>query len=82
MVEKHAKQKNQQEEGSKHSLPATCFTLVSCLAYSSSLKMEATCSSETYVEFQLSVISQNKELLFTLHPNLGNRTTVNIEIYE
>jgi hypothetical protein len=31
-------------------LPA--FTLVSCLAYSSILKMDATCSSEASVEFQ------------------------------
>jgi hypothetical protein len=31
---------------------ATCFTLVSCLANSSSLKLEATCSSETSVDFQ------------------------------
>jgi hypothetical protein len=29
----------------------TCFMLVSCLAYSSALKMEATCSSETSVDF-------------------------------
>jgi hypothetical protein len=29
------------------------FTLVSCLAYSSTLKMEVTCSSETSVDFQL-----------------------------
>jgi hypothetical protein len=29
------------------------FTLISCLAYSSTLKTEATCSSETSVEFQL-----------------------------
>jgi hypothetical protein len=28
------------------------FTLVSCLAYSSTLKMEATCPSETSVDFQ------------------------------
>jgi hypothetical protein len=28
------------------------FTLLSCLAYFSNLKMEATCSSETYVDFQ------------------------------
>jgi hypothetical protein len=28
------------------------FTLISCLAYSSALKMEATCSSETSVDFQ------------------------------
>jgi hypothetical protein len=31
---------------------ATCFMLVSYLAYSSTLKMEATCSSETSVDFQ------------------------------
>jgi hypothetical protein len=29
---------------------AACFTLVSCLAYSPTLKMEATCSSETSVD--------------------------------
>jgi hypothetical protein len=34
-------------------LLATCFMLVSCLSYSSTLKMEATCSSETSVEFKL-----------------------------
>jgi hypothetical protein len=31
----------------------TCFTVVSCLTYSSTLKIEATCSSETSVDFQL-----------------------------
>jgi hypothetical protein len=36
----------------QESLPHV-FTLVSCLAYSSTLKMEATCSSETLVDFQL-----------------------------
>jgi hypothetical protein len=29
-----------------------CFMLVSCLAYSSTLNMEVTCSSETSVDFQ------------------------------
>jgi hypothetical protein len=33
-------------------LLATCFKLVSCSAYSWTLKMEATCSSETSVDFQ------------------------------
>jgi hypothetical protein len=33
-------------------LLVTCFTLVSCLAYFSILKMEATCSSETSFYFQ------------------------------
>jgi hypothetical protein len=32
-------------------LLATCLRLLSCLAYSSTLKMEATCSSETSVDF-------------------------------
>jgi hypothetical protein len=29
-----------------------CFLLVSCWAYSSTLKMEATCSSETSIDFE------------------------------
>jgi hypothetical protein len=33
-------------------LLATCFMLHSCLAYSLTLKMEATCSSKTMVGFQ------------------------------
>jgi hypothetical protein len=32
-----------------------CFTLVSCLAYYSTLKMEATCSSETFFDFHWTV---------------------------
>jgi hypothetical protein len=31
---------------------AACFMLVSCLAYSSSLKMEATCSTKILVDFE------------------------------
>jgi hypothetical protein len=31
---------------------ATCFTLVTCLAYYSTLKVEVTCFSETSVDFQ------------------------------
>jgi hypothetical protein len=40
--------------GSRSSLTllATCFTLVSCLAYSSTLKTIAICSAETAVDFQ------------------------------
>jgi hypothetical protein len=43
---------------------ATFFMLVSCHAYSSTLKMEATCSSETSVDFHdlQGVISQGIEL--------------------
>jgi hypothetical protein len=32
--------------------PRPCYMLVSCLAYSSTLKMEATCSSEMSVHFE------------------------------
>jgi hypothetical protein len=32
--------------------PVSCFMLVTCLAYSPTLKIEATCSSETSVEFK------------------------------
>jgi hypothetical protein len=32
---------------------ATCFMLASCLAYSMTLKTEATCSSEMFVDFQM-----------------------------
>jgi hypothetical protein len=34
------------------SLLATCCILISCLAYSSTMKMEATCLSETSLDFQ------------------------------
>jgi hypothetical protein len=37
-------------------LLATCFTLVSSIAYFSTLKMEATCRSLTLVAFQLSTL--------------------------
>jgi hypothetical protein len=37
---------------SQFALLATCFSLVSCLAYPSTLKMEAICCSETSVDFQ------------------------------
>jgi hypothetical protein len=33
-------------------LLAVCSMLISCLAYSSTMKMEATCYSETLVDFQ------------------------------
>jgi hypothetical protein len=43
------------------------LSLVSCLAYSSTLKMEATCSFETSLDIQQS----------TLHYILENRTLLN-----
>jgi hypothetical protein len=39
--------------GGTYRLLTTSFTLVTCLAYSSTLKMEATCSSETSVDIRL-----------------------------
>jgi hypothetical protein len=47
-VEKKAKE----ETSLKQVASRTSFMLVSCLAYFSNLKMEATCSSETSVDFQ------------------------------
>jgi hypothetical protein len=44
------------------------FTPVSCLAYSSNLRMEATCSSETSVDFQRTArryIPEDRTLQFT-----------------
>jgi hypothetical protein len=52
------------------------FTLVFCLAYSSTLKMEATCSSETSVDFQRTTrryIPEDK----TLH----NHRCENLKLY-
>jgi hypothetical protein len=34
-------------------LPDSCFKLISCLAYSSTMKIEATCSSEKSIGFKL-----------------------------
>jgi hypothetical protein len=41
-----------QTRNQHEALLATCFTLVSCLAYSWTLKMEVICSSETSVDIQ------------------------------
>jgi hypothetical protein len=38
--------------GIQRALLAICFMLVSCLAHSSTLKTEVTCSSETIVDFR------------------------------
>jgi hypothetical protein len=37
------------------SLLATCFILIACLAYSSTLKLQVTCSSEKSSEFRRTV---------------------------
>jgi hypothetical protein len=46
------RQNNETEIFKKSELLATCFTLVYCFAYSSTLKMEAAYSSEMSVDFQ------------------------------
>jgi hypothetical protein len=48
---------------------ATCFMLVSRLAYSLTLKLEATCSSETSADFQLTT------WCFVHHLHLDRRKT-------
>jgi hypothetical protein len=48
-------ERNQHEAGGKQRLPATFYTLVSCLAYSSTLNMDATYFSETSVDFQQTI---------------------------
>jgi hypothetical protein len=56
----------QREAGSKQSKLATCFTVVSFLAYSWTLKMEAICSSETSFDFQRTIrryISEDRTLI-------------------
>jgi hypothetical protein len=54
---------------------AACFILVSCLAYSLTLKMEVTCSSETLVDFGLhGIISWKIGLLITTAVRTSNLT--------
>jgi hypothetical protein len=50
----HLQRRRISQEWNQHeiSLLVTCFILVSCLDYSSTLKMEATCSPETSVNCQ------------------------------
>jgi hypothetical protein len=57
--------RNQNETAAGTPLLTSCFMLVSCLSFSSILKMEATCSSETSVDFQRNTrrcISENRTL--------------------
>jgi hypothetical protein len=52
---KNGRLTHMENHGSKQLRPAllaTCFTLVSCMTYSLTLKMQGTCSSETLVDFQ------------------------------
>jgi hypothetical protein len=56
------------EHSTKHRTHATCFKLASCLAYCSTVTMEAGCSSELSADFQglHSIISLNTELVTIL----------------
>jgi hypothetical protein len=45
----------------EHALLATCFTRVSCFAYSSTLKMGVTFSPETSVDFQQTILYYKQE---------------------
>jgi hemin uptake protein HemP len=60
-------------------LLATCFMLVSCLAYSSALKMEATWSSKMLLDFNRlhSGILQKVELTITTAVRTSNATNSN-----
>jgi hypothetical protein len=53
------------------SLLATCFMLVPCFAYSSTLKMNVTCSSETLVDFQQTTRQYIPEVRTLIHRHLG-----------
>jgi hypothetical protein len=55
---------------------ATCFTLVSCLGYFSTFKMEATCSSETLVDSS-QLLSASQERLFSMGPEELRSTVQN-----
>jgi hypothetical protein len=60
-------------------LLATCFMLVSCLAYSSALKMEAMCSSIASLDFSRlhNGILQNVELTITTAMRTSDSTNSN-----
>jgi hypothetical protein len=57
-------------------LTATCFKLVSCLPYSWTLKVEATCYSETTVDFQW-----NTRLYIPGDRTLHNHCSKNLKSY-
>jgi hypothetical protein len=56
-------------------LLAICFKLVSCLAYSSTLKMKAACSSERSVDFKLTTRRYVQDLFsYLFNAEDGNNT--------
>jgi hypothetical protein len=75
--------------GGTYCLHPQGFTLVSYSAYSSTLKMEATCSSETSVDFQLTTrryipedrALNNKTLYCTqVFVNIGSTTPISVHV--
>jgi hypothetical protein len=60
-----------------------CFMLVCCLTYSSTMKMEATCSSEMLLAFNgvRGVIYQNVELFVTTAVITSNPTIYHLYVY-
>jgi hypothetical protein len=68
---------NISEEPSGSRIQATCFALVSCLVYFTTLKIEEACSSETLADFQRlhSVTFQKTELFKSLSCSLKPTTS-------
>jgi hypothetical protein len=60
---------------------AACYLLVSCLAYSSILKIEGTYSSETSVDFQLMERSSKHQIRYLWDLNIGTGSTLSESHY-
>jgi hypothetical protein len=62
-------------------LLAICFTLYSCVAYSSAPKLEATCFSETSVDFQRTTRRYILEYI-TLHSHRSEKSNVKSDMFK
>jgi hypothetical protein len=69
--------KNKPGKKPAQALGAACITRVSCLAYSSTLKIETTCSPETSIDFQLTAMRYIPELSNTTDVKTLNSTYCN-----
>jgi hypothetical protein len=66
-------------------LLATCFTFISCSAYSLALKLEVTCSSKMSVDFQLTTfqtIFQRIELFITTTMRTSNPIKIVVILFQ
>jgi hypothetical protein len=77
----HLQGKRQARHQHEVTLFATSFMLVSCLSYSSTLKMEVTCYSETSLDFQLTTLryipeDRNLYLSKGSDPDPGSHTDI------